>query len=78
MTIETDTFDAPALWASALINGDLSSLDYYGPEALAEYEAWCEANADKLWVVDCSEESYIGRFNGLQCELLTYTFHVHE
>ena len=76
--IEVDTFEAPSHWASALINGDLTSFDYYGPESLEEYEQWCASNPELLWVVDCSEESFIGRFNGLQTELLTYTCHLQQ
>jgi hypothetical protein len=70
--LETDTFEAPAHWASALINGDLTGLDYYGPACVAEFEAWTEANPGRN-VVDCSAEPHIGRWNGLQTELLTYT-----
>jgi len=70
--LETRTFDAPALWASAFVNGDLSGLDYYGPECVAEFEAWVTANPGRN-VVDCSDEPHIGRWNGLQTELLTYT-----
>ena len=53
-------------------NGDLSGLDYYGPDCVAEFEAWVRANPGKN-VVDCSDEPHIGRWNGLQTELLTYT-----
>lgn len=77
-SIEVDTFGAPAIWASALINGDLTSFDYYGAESLAEFERWCAANPELLMVVDCSDESFIGRFNGLQTELLTYTCHIQK
>lgn len=73
MALITDTFDAPAHWASAFINGDLSGLS---DEDAAEFEAYCIKNAP-LWVVDCSEEPFIGRWNGLQTELLTYTTHTH-
>ena len=78
MAIKTDTFEGPALWASALINGDLSGLDYYGAECMAEFESWCKANPALLNVVDCSAETHIGRWNGLQTELLTYTIHSAE
>lgn len=70
--LEPATFEAPALWASALINGDLSGLDFYGAECVAEFEAWVRANPGRN-VVDCSNEPHIGRWNGLQTELLTYT-----
>jgi hypothetical protein len=71
----TSTFEAPAHWASALINGDLSGLDYHGAACVAEFEAWATANPKH--VVDCSSEPHIGRWNGLQTELLTYTEHTH-
>lgn len=71
--IETEEFDAPAHWASAFINGDTSGLE---DEDLAEFEAWCASHPDLGWVVDASEEAHIGRWNGLQTELLTYTAHV--
>lgn len=66
-------FDAPAYFASALINGDTSSFDYHGQYAWDEWEAFCKANPDHLRdVVGCEGEPWIGRFNGLQCEMLTY------
>lgn len=76
MSLETSFFEAPAHWASALINGDLTGLDYYGPECVAEFEAWFAARValhPTLNVVDCSDEPHIGRWNGLQTELLTYS-----
>ena len=75
MDIELLEFEAPAHWASALINGDTSGLDYCGPSCVAEFESWCNANPTLLNVVDCSLETHIGTFNGLQTELLTYTCH---
>jgi hypothetical protein len=78
--IKTATFDAPAFWASALINGDESSFDYYGKESKEEFDQWFElmlkAFNGKLYVVGCSEEPHFGRFNGKGCDLLTYTAHV--
>jgi hypothetical protein len=69
----TFTFEAPALWASAFVNADLTGLDFYGPDCVAEFEAWVEANPGKN-VVECSDEPHIGRWNGLQTELLTYSY----
>lgn len=68
MTILTDTFEAPAHWASAFVNGDTSGLE---PDDYEAYEAFCIANDDPH-VVDCSDTFY--RFNGLLTELCTYTF----
>jgi hypothetical protein len=72
--IETDEFDAPAYWASAFINGDTSGLE---EKELEEFEAWC-AKHPQFYVVDVSEETHIGRWNGLQTELATYTAYVQE
>lgn len=80
MSIEIDTFDAPAYWASAFVNGDTSGLE----EAdLADFEAWCAENPELCNVVDCSEESWFGQFHfdsqgTLGCDLLTYTCHILE
>ncbi len=68
-----EEFDAPAHWASAFINGDTSGLE---EDDLAELEAWQAKHPDLGWVVDASEETHMGRFNGLQTELCTYTAHV--
>jgi len=73
--IDTIEFDAPAHWASAFINGDTSGLE---DDDLAEFEAWCEANPELTNVVGCGEDTFIGRFNGLQCELVEYTCHIIE
>lgn len=73
--IEIEEFDAPAEWASAFINGDTSGLS---EESLEEFETWVKDNPELGWVVDASEEAHIGRWNGLQTELLTYTAHVQE
>lgn len=76
MAIEVGEFEAPAHWASALINGDTSGLDFHGPACVAEFEEWCRENPTLLNVVDCAAATHIGQFNGLQTELLTYTCHL--
>jgi hypothetical protein len=73
MKIEIDTFEAPAHWASAFINGDTSGLE---PEDFNQFMAWCEDNRELCHVVDVSEETNFGRFNGLGTDLATYTCHV--
>jgi len=74
MALISYTFDAPAHFASALINGDLSSFDYYGGDSLKEYEKWCADNPEYVSdVVNVEGESWIGRHNGLQTYMLTYT-----
>lgn len=70
------TFQAPAHWASALINGDTSGLE---PDDLAELEAWVTANPEQAGeVVSCDGEAYITHWNGLQTEVLDYQALHHE
>ena len=75
--IETATFDAPAFWAPALINGD-ESMFHLDPESDNEFQEWCKKNEKCLWVVECSEDPHDGQFNGKLCELLTYTYHIKK
>jgi hypothetical protein len=70
-SLTVETFDAPAHWASAFVNGDTSGLESADYEA---FKAFCTAN-DEPAVVDCGEP-FIGRFDGLVTELCTYTYHV--
>lgn len=64
------TFEAPAYWASYLINGDDSGLS----DELERNKIDKFLEAEKLPMpVSCSDESFIGRFDGLQCEMLEYT-----
>jgi len=42
MTIQVETFTAPAYWASALINGDTTGME---DKEIATMEAWCESIA---------------------------------
>lgn len=72
---EVEEFDAPAHWASAFINGDTSGLE---EDDLADFEAWNAKHPELGNVVDASEDTHFGRFNGLQHELCTYTAHVRR
>lgn len=77
MAVESDTAEAPAHWASAAINGDLSSFDAGSAKdaerETRDFEAWISALAvDGWYVVGCAENTYISRYKGLQTEMLTY------
>jgi len=66
----TEKYDLPAYWASYLINGDASGISDSDKQ---NCDAWLEHK--KLPApCDCSEESHFGRFEGLGCDLLEYTF----
>lgn len=74
--LSTYTFEAPAHWASAFINGDASGLS---DEDCAELEEWAarhehgHSGAGMPDVLDCSDSPYYGFFHGLMTELCTYT-----
>jgi hypothetical protein len=75
MALKPYTFEAPAIYASALINGDLSGLDYYGDDCVAEFEAWLAQHPQEARdVVGCEGEPFFQRWawTGLQTEMLTY------
>jgi len=63
--------DLPECWASAIINGDYSGLTV---DEVCAIEAWFEANPQIGGSLCCSDSAFIGRFEGLQCSLLTYSF----
>ena len=62
--------DAPAAWASALINNDYSGLD---AQEVQTVKRWLQEQPGRD-PVSVSETTRIGRFNGLQTEMATYTF----
>ena len=70
MKIKTVDFKLPSIWASALINGDYSGLD---DNEENELNSWCKAN-NLHNCIGCSDYPELGKFEGLLCELLTYTF----
>ena len=67
--MQTLKFELPAHWAWALINGDLSG---YTDAELKEITLWLQANGNPN-IVDVVGEPFIGRFNGLICEMAEYT-----
>jgi hypothetical protein len=64
------TLDLPACWASALVNNDFK---YCGEREGLEALEWLEANPNAV-IHDCSDESYIGRYEGIMCDMLTYSY----
>ena len=74
MKIETHTM--PARWASALVDGDMSSLDGEGRHS---FYAYITANPEFKNPVSCSEDITLDRFTfslgvTLLTECLDYTF----
>ena len=53
-----------AAWASALVNRDWSSLDFYDPESVKEARQWLADNSE-LEVIYCDSEPYPGRYKGM-------------
>lgn len=79
---ETETYTAPACWASYLINGDASGLDYYntpdsdaGDEEIAAADAFI-ADVGLGAPVDCSESEFMhrGDYGSLAGDYCTYSF----
>ena len=67
-----DHHDAPAHWASALVNGDYSGLTDQDKQELRNFLGRENLSAGSC--VACSEHSFTGKFDGLLTELLEYTF----
>ena len=67
-----DHHDAPAHWASALVNGDYSGLTDQDKQELRNFLERENLSAGSC--VSCSERSFLGKFDGLLTELLEYTF----
>lgn len=61
----------PAVWASALVNGDWDSLKFNEPEEAAKAKAWLDESG--LRVLDCSEKPETVRVGGILTEVLTYS-----
>jgi len=70
MKIKTVNHDLPAYWATALVNNDYSGLSEHHTHELA---AWKKVN-NYVNCLCCSDETIYGYFDGLLCDLLTYTF----
>jgi len=60
----------PAYWASALINGDWSGLEFYDQDEAIRAKAWQLESG--LHVLSCSETSFMARFEGVLTECLEY------
>jgi hypothetical protein len=68
--LESYTFEAPAYWASALINGDLTS---FNDDDEREFAAWLETHPDEAReVVDCSTDSFDRVWEGKLTEMFEY------
>ena len=70
-TIKHGTVDLPAYWASALINNDWSGIEC--TDTGRELSVWLKANPS-FYMECCSDDSYIGWFDGIQCDMLTYSY----
>lgn len=80
-----ETFEAPAYWASALVNGDDSSFDYgdaqQGARDRAELDAWTRSIAP-FYVVDVARgrdgealDSSFQHWQGLGRDIVEYVAH---
>lgn len=83
--LESITFTAPSIWASALINGDLSLFDYYDDKEGYEAYKACIKELIELYgnahVVDCKEsgfQNYSGDYGRLAGDYSEYTILVEK
>ena len=70
-TIKHGIIDLPAYWASALIDNDWSGIE--GTHIEVELRAWVNTNPS-LSITGCSDVTYIGRYDGILCDILTYSY----
>ena len=82
MTLDLESFELPAHWASALINADVTGLDPRDQWQLDQFTNWMIKKYGSCHAVDCSEESNFkrwheaARFGALACDVLKFTFDV--
>ena len=74
MKLSFSTYTLPAYWASALINNDNSGLTEAEITQIAEFIINNKQDDYYFYCIECSDESYFGRYNGIGCDLLEYTF----
>lgn len=71
--IKTISVKLPAHWASALVNGDYSGLSDVEEKEIREFLA---ENPHLGHCLDCGDSPELARYEGLLCDVLTYTFPV--
>ena len=71
--IKTVTLQLPAHWASALVNGDFSGLSDVEEKEINDF---LSENPHLGPCCACSDVSELARYEGLLCDVLTYTFPV--
>lgn len=71
--LKVETVILPAYWGSALVNNDFSGLD---AEAEKSVKAWIEAHPEYGSCLSASDAVVIGKFDGLTCDVLEFSFPV--
>lgn len=78
--MQTITMRLPDFWASALINGDISSLDNDDIMKLNNFSHFMVHNYGNCNAVDCTDEPHFSKyhdatnFDVLACDVLDFTF----
>lgn len=75
MTIKVTTKFAPAEWASYLVNGDNSGLEFHSPGETAQADAWL-ADIAPARVVSTQGETTLQTWRGMLTELVKYVLHI--
>ena len=82
MAIETETFELPVHWATALMYGDESNLDESEVESIESFIDWMEEKYGACWLLNVDDESWFSRYHDasdfgvLACEVTNFTFDV--
>lgn len=72
--IINSTEDAPAHWASYLVNGDASGLDDKDVELADQFQN----DIAPSYVVSCEDDTFLANYKGLITEMITYNLHTIE
>ena len=82
MTLDLESFELPAHWASALINADVTGLDPRDQWQLDQFTKWMIKKFGSCHAVDCGDEPHFLKYHDaymfgvLACDVLKVTFDV--
>jgi hypothetical protein len=81
--MQTETFNLPRHWASALINGDYSGYEDEDVNAIMAFTVWMVAEYHSCWCISCGDDEDdfrwyhdATRFGVLACMTTDFVFDV--
>jgi hypothetical protein len=84
MVIETEIYELPVHWATALMYGEEDSLDDDDLRAFDAFHKMMIETWGKCWCIDMSDESSFSKYHDartfgvLACDVASYTFDITE